>query len=325
MTDQNGCRQQTGFELSSLPPLARIQSISLLNAANDQVLAAYHPLQEQDTINLALLPSRLLNLRANTSQGAIERVEFVLNGAASRDLTAPFYLQGPAGWRPEVGSYQLIAIPYTKGGQKGESYQLSFSVIDQPPVAKGKGIEPLLSCVQDNGDGTLTATLGYVNHNPFRVELPRGKANFLSLPVLQGELPEFFEAGTHAKVFTLRFAASDKPEWKLTGPDGRQHSLELSSRSPLCTPQGEPLKPRIVFSPNQDGIDDWWQIDNIEQYPGYELLIYNRQGSKVFEAKPYQNNWDGTFQGKPLMAEAYYFVIKSSKETIKSGTVTIIR
>jgi gliding motility-associated-like protein len=101
--------------------------------------------------------------------------------------------------------------------------------------------------------------------------------------------------------------------------------VEAGRASRPCEDSRAGIKPRIVFSPNEDGIDDRWQIDNIEQYPGYEVVIFNRNGSRVFQAKPYHNNWDGNFQGKPLMPEAYYYVIKYQQDNIKSGTVTIIR
>ena len=48
------------------------------------------------------------------------------------------------------------------------------------------------------------------------------------------------------------------------------------------------------FSPNGDGINDYFQIDGIENYPNNRLEIYNRWGNIVFEMKAYDNSWDGT-------------------------------
>jgi gliding motility-associated-like protein len=88
----------------------------------------------------------------------------------------------------------------------------------------------------------------------------------------------------------------------------------------------ERIKPKNVFSPNNDGIDDFWEIENIEKYPDYQILVYNRTGNKVFEAKTYINNWNGTHQGKPLISEVYYYVIRSSSgTTVKTGSVTLLR
>ena len=47
------------------------------------------------------------------------------------------------------------------------------------------------------------------------------------------------------------------------------------------------------FSPNGDGTNDFFVIRGIQYFPNNTFVIYNRWGNKVFEANPYQNNWDG--------------------------------
>ncbi|MEM0578674.1 gliding motility-associated C-terminal domain-containing protein, partial [Flavobacterium polysaccharolyticum] len=44
------------------------------------------------------------------------------------------------------------------------------------------------------------------------------------------------------------------------------------------------------FSPNDDGINDFWRIDTIEEYPNNEVYIYNRWGDLVFYTKKYDNS-----------------------------------
>ncbi|KFF04451.1 T9SS C-terminal target domain-containing protein [Flavobacterium reichenbachii] len=43
------------------------------------------------------------------------------------------------------------------------------------------------------------------------------------------------------------------------------------------------------FSPNDDGINDFWEIDTLEKYPDNEVYIYNRWGDLVFYIKNYDN------------------------------------
>lgn len=47
------------------------------------------------------------------------------------------------------------------------------------------------------------------------------------------------------------------------------------------------------FSPNNDGVNDVFVIENLEQYPLNSILIFNRWGNKLYEGKPYMNDWDG--------------------------------
>ncbi|PWB25186.1 HYR domain-containing protein [Flavobacterium sp. HTF] len=43
------------------------------------------------------------------------------------------------------------------------------------------------------------------------------------------------------------------------------------------------------FSPNNDGINDFWLIDDITQYPNNKVSIYNRWGDLVFQITGYDN------------------------------------
>ncbi|MFN4122568.1 MAG: choice-of-anchor L domain-containing protein [Flavobacteriales bacterium] len=77
-----------------------------------------------------------------------------------------------------------------------------------------------------------------------------------------------------------------------------------------------------VFTPDGDGINDFWVIPNIEFYPNNSVVIFNRWGRKVFEAEPYQNNWDGGNNPSGV----YFYVVDTKDDTEpKKGTVTIIR
>jgi gliding motility-associated-like protein len=66
-----------------------------------------------------------------------------------------------------------------------------------------------------------------------------------------------------------------------------------------------------AFTPNGDGINDTWKINNIERHPNAVVRVFNRWGDEVFYAKAYNNSWDGTLKGtsKKLPDGAYYFQI----------------
>ena len=69
-----------------------------------------------------------------------------------------------------------------------------------------------------------------------------------------------------------------------------------------------------AFSPNKDGTNDIYTIENIEYFPNNNFVVFNRWGNKVFEATPYTNTWDGTNQfggplGEELPESTYYYVL----------------
>ena len=83
---------------------------------------------------------------------------------------------------------------------------------------------------------------------------------------------------------------------------------------------------RSLFTPNNDGMNDYWYIPDIEQYGTIHVQIYNRYGKMVYESSAYKNDWDGTFNGKPLPEASYYYIIRASeKDTIVKGVVNIVR
>ena len=79
------------------------------------------------------------------------------------------------------------------------------------------------------------------------------------------------------------------------------------------------------FSPNGDGVNDVFTIENIEFYENIELQIYNRWGIRVVKEKAYKNDWDGTWHGGDLPDGTYFYLLKNDGKTAQSGYVTILR
>ena len=70
------------------------------------------------------------------------------------------------------------------------------------------------------------------------------------------------------------------------------------------------------FSPNNDGINDTFEIPNLADiYPNYKLEIYNRYGSLIYTGNRNKENWDGTTTegglnlGDKLLTTGVYFYI----------------
>jgi gliding motility-associated-like protein len=80
-----------------------------------------------------------------------------------------------------------------------------------------------------------------------------------------------------------------------------------------------------IFTPNGDGINDFFIIKNIEKYPNSKLEVFNRWGRVVFIDDNYQNNWDA----KGLSSGTYYYIFYPNDSTKKSkllkGYISIIR
>ena len=89
------------------------------------------------------------------------------------------------------------------------------------------------------------------------------------------------------------------------------------------------LKPIIipnVFSPNGDGINDVWIIEQLVNYPGATVEVYTRTGQLIYSTVGYDKPWDGNYNNKPVPVATYYYIINPKLTgTILSGSVTILR
>lgn len=87
----------------------------------------------------------------------------------------------------------------------------------------------------------------------------------------------------------------------------------------------EPFVPN-AFSPNGDGINDFWVIKYLEFYPDATIQIFNRYGQAVYLSTGYNQPWDGKYKGTDLPVGTYYYMINPRNGlNIIKGAVTIIR
>jgi gliding motility-associated-like protein len=85
-------------------------------------------------------------------------------------------------------------------------------------------------------------------------------------------------------------------------------------------------KPPNTFTPNGDGINDKWEIQYLNDYPGCIIEIYTTAGTLVYRSVGYTTPWDGTYRGQPLPSGTYYYVIdpKNGRSRV-AGYVTILK
>jgi gliding motility-associated-like protein len=85
------------------------------------------------------------------------------------------------------------------------------------------------------------------------------------------------------------------------------------------------------FTPNNDGVNDTWAIKgaNSFYFPTSEVNIFNRFGKLVAQIDIDNPGWDGTFNGKTLPSDDYWFSIKliDRDGNLKgmSGNVSLLR
>ncbi|MBO6212034.1 T9SS type B sorting domain-containing protein [Algoriella sp.] len=80
-----------------------------------------------------------------------------------------------------------------------------------------------------------------------------------------------------------------------------------------------------VITPNNDGINDLWDLNKfLKDYPNSVVEIFDRFGKKVKTISQADNfKWDGKIAGKPVPTDNYWYVIKLNDKQTKSGSILI--
>lgn len=118
----------------------KLISFTLINADTAQPVKTLNP---GDILNLATLPTKNLNIRANTDPAKVGSVVLNLSGAETHQQVeegAPYGLfrndaKTYSAWTPALGKYILKATPYSKlrgEGSAGVPLEINFTVINEP-------------------------------------------------------------------------------------------------------------------------------------------------------------------------------------------------
>jgi gliding motility-associated-like protein len=75
-----------------------------------------------------------------------------------------------------------------------------------------------------------------------------------------------------------------------------------------------------AFSPNNDGLNDDFKIENVSFYPESSVEIYNRWGNIIFFSEGYNEAWNGN----NVEATSYSYVIRT-KYKVYRGTIELLR
>ncbi|MGE5944645.1 MAG: T9SS type B sorting domain-containing protein, partial [Flavobacteriales bacterium] len=72
------------------------------------------------------------------------------------------------------------------------------------------------------------------------------------------------------------------------------------------------------FTPNNDGINDTWQIIGISDMfqPNTNITIYDRYGKLIKQLDPLGEGWNGLFNGQTLPSDDYWFSV-----TLQDGRI----
>lgn len=85
-----------------------------------------------------------------------------------------------------------------------------------------------------------------------------------------------------------------------------------------------------AFTPNNDGLNDYFHPHNALKADSYDFRVFNRWGQMVFQSANWQDKWDGRINGVLQSTGVYVWMLNyihrdTKQKVFKKGTVTLIR
>lgn len=82
-----------------------------------------------------------------------------------------------------------------------------------------------------------------------------------------------------------------------------------------------------VVTPDGNGKNDYWHIENIENYPDADVFVFDRWGKTILHTKNYQNNWQGRNGNNDILPDGtyYYIITIPGSPNLYKGNINVLR
>lgn len=257
----------------------------------------------------------------------------------------------------DSSTYTFTLVPGT-----GDEDNASFNIVDDKLISNDsldyerKSIYKLRIQVLDSDGGIFqqmfVCTINDLNEAPIisdqEFSLPENNESAYEIGIL-----EFFDED-NAQLHTFEILGAEQADFSVdpsTGILSLMGSLDFEKQSEYnlqirVSDNGKPILMDSSFvsinvldvleeelassnfiSPNGDGKNDRWVIQNVELYSNYQLHIYSASGAVVFSrSSNYNNDFDGSHNGQDLPDGIYYYLLESRDGSRNfKGIINLIR
>ncbi|MBS1636544.1 MAG: gliding motility-associated C-terminal domain-containing protein [Bacteroidetes bacterium] len=257
--------------------------------------------------SIVLTSTLIVNAVAGNDTSFCQGGPFTLNGNASVGGTTYQWLELPANTvvantttvvvNPATGTSTFVLV--ANGGTCTDSDTIMVTSNVPPVVDAGPFVSiPIMTSTQIGGNPTCPTAVSYTWTPAFGLD--------------NGSIAN----PTASNTITTQYTVTVTDANGCTGMD----TITVDIFPQIKIPNG--------FSPNSDGKNDTWIIDNIQQFPDCTVEVYNRWGERLFYSTGYGVPWDGRFKGKDLPVGTYYYVINLNHPSYPdayTGPLTIFR
>jgi len=315
----------SGFSATSIHPLTPINS---LNAGNYTLTISEYSVPGDVTSDPICQETVAFTVNETNDIEAT----FLLDGLCSKYDTVDLIINVTGGTpfnNGELYTHQLINSSFITVGTNDSIFDLptgpySLSIIDKNGCTPKYPQNILIDSVESIN--SFMSSVGVIckddDRGEARVFVQEGTSPFLFQWSIDSTIT--IEHDSFSSIYGL---FPGEYYVKITDAMGciARDTIEVKSNPTIC------ITVYKVFSPNDDDIHEFWEIENIQLYPQALVLVYDRNGRQVFRRRNYINAEDVAFggkdmNGKPLPSGTYYYVIDLENEVeVFKGVLTIVR
>ncbi|HYM93344.1 MAG TPA: gliding motility-associated C-terminal domain-containing protein [Chitinophagaceae bacterium] len=145
------------------------------------------------------------------------------------------------------------------------------------------------------------------------------KFDIISSSNLQNPPPLYFPNINREVYYNIQLAVTNT---LLNCTDSARKYLQVLNNCYIAVPS--------AFTPNGDGLNDFFWPHNALKADNLEFKVYNRWGQLVFHSSNWQQKWDGKVNGQPQPPGVFvWFLSYTNRDTgqkvFQKGTVMLIR
>jgi gliding motility-associated-like protein len=256
----------------------------------------------------------LLKAEASDEDGTIALVEFYdgsLKIGESNALPYQFNWTGTT-----VGNHQLTAKARDNNGGESSSEAL---VLQVTPVNAAPAVAIISpengSLFNPNKKVTITAEAADSDGAVAKVEFFERSAKIATVT---------------APPYTFNWQPKDPGTYYMSAVATDDKGLTNTSATIIVNlaKKKDAIQPSNIITPNGDGRNDKWIIEDISNFPNNKVTIFTKKGRVVFSTRNYSNDsnyWEGLFDGGPLLEDTYFYTIDIGAKQAYTGFITLIR
>ncbi len=245
--------------------------------------------------------------------GSTDNAMFIIEGATLRsNFSANF---------ENKSSYSVRVSTTDKGGQTFEKvFVIDIIDVSEKPMILNQTFTMSENDSANTVLGTITSSSPDAGAN-LKYSLTGKGSEFFNVDAITGAL---------TNVVTIDYEKNRRFDFKVIVTDVQALPLYDTANITIKVSDEIEVKQKLpannYMSPNNDGVNDAFAIDNPQLYVDYSLSVYNESGMEVFHvANNYQNNWEATYNGKTLPTGVYFYVFYNSKTGDKfTGALNIV-